>query len=154
MRRFIATLAFLFLVQSNISAEKGAFELRQVFEKATEDTVPMESKSGERSETLHVGKKALLDGSAVESAKLSTDPISNEPIVEVTFNEEGTKKFSDITAENVKKRIAIVVDGKVQTAPIVQTRIPGGKVHITGNLTKAEAEGLVGTINRAAGIKR
>ena len=125
--------------------------MRQVFEKATEGTVPMEFKSGERSETLHVGKEALLDGSAVESAKLSTDPISGEPMVEVRFNEEGTRKFSDITAENIKKRIAMVVDGKVQTAPIIQTRIPGGKVHITGNLKKEKAEELVGMINRAAG---
>ena len=113
----------------------------------------MDFKSGERNETLHVGKKALLDGSAIESAKASTDPLSGEPIVEVHFNQEGTKKFSDITAENIKKRIAIVVDGKVQTAPIVQTRIPGGRVHITGNLTKAEAEALVDMINRAAGKK-
>ena len=152
MRHFIATLAVLFLVQSHFSAERGGvFELRRVAERASENTVPMEYKAGKNSETLHVEKKALLDGSAVESAKVSSDPVSGQPIVEVKFNEEGTKKFSDISAENIKKRIAIVVDGKVVTAPIVQTRIPGGRVHITGDLTKEQAEELVRMINRAAG---
>ena len=127
--------------------------MRQVFEKATEGTVPMEFKSGERSETLHVGKKALLDGSAVESANLLTDPISRQPIVEVRFNEEGTKKFSEITAQNVGKRIAILVNGKVYTAPRINERISGGRAQIAGNFTKEEGEELVKIINAAVGKK-
>jgi preprotein translocase subunit SecD len=154
MRCFIATLAVLFFVHTNFSAENGkVFELRQVFEKASESTVPMDFTSGQRTETLHVGKNALLDGSAVKSARHATDPVSGEPIVDVTFNEDGAKKFSDITAQNIGKRIAILVNGKVYTAPIVRTRIAGGRAHIAGNLTKEQAEELVGIINGAVGKK-
>src|SRR5688572_5911269 len=154
MRRLIATLAVLFLVQTISSAEsRQVFELRAVFEKGSEATVPMEFKSGERSETLHVGKEALLDGSAVASANLSTDPISGQPIVGVRFNEEGTKKFSDITAQNIGKRISILVNGKVYTAPRINERISGGRAQIAGNFAKEAAEELVETINEAVGKK-
>jgi preprotein translocase subunit SecD len=149
MRRFIATLAVLFLVQSNFSAEKGVFELRAVFEKPTENSMPMDFKSGERSETLHVGKNALLDGSAVKSAAVSKDLISGEPLVLVVFNDEGTKKFSDITAQNVGKRIAVLVNGKVYTAPRINERISGGRAQIQGKLTTEEAEKLAEIINGA-----
>jgi preprotein translocase subunit SecD len=152
MRQFLSILSVLLLACSAFAAGRlhpSAFELRSVSEAASPDTVPTSFSSGEQTETLHLSRDPLLDVTAVKSAGVSTDPLSGSPIVQIVFNTEGTKKFSDITAQHVGKRIAILVDGKVLIAPIVRAPISGGRAHIAGNLTKEEAEKIAKRINDA-----
>ncbi|MDD5725725.1 MAG: protein translocase subunit SecD, partial [Candidatus Omnitrophica bacterium] len=66
----------------------------------------------------------------------------NEPIVALQFNAAGAKKFSQVTADNVGKRLAIVLDGKVQSAPRIREAIPSGEAVITGRFDAQAAQDL------------
>ena len=132
---------------------RGLFEIRQIFEKATDDTVPMELSSKTHKETLHVSKTPLLDASAIRSASLLRDPITGAPLIEIAFSNSGAQKFADITGANIGKRLAILLEGKLQTAPVIQARIPSGRAQVTGDFTRDEAGELVRRINRVLEIK-
>jgi preprotein translocase subunit SecD len=87
-------------------------------------------------------KQALLTGDTLTEAKVSIDQRFNEPYVSITFNAAGAKIFEDITGANVKKRLAIILDGNVYSAPVIQERIGGGNAQITGSFTMDEAKDL------------
>ncbi len=87
-------------------------------------------------------KKTLLTGDTLSEARVNIDQRFNEPYVSLVFNPVGGKLFEDITAHNVKKRLAIILDGNVYSAPVIQERISGGNAQITGNFTLDEAKDL------------
>jgi len=64
------------------------------------------------------------------------------PEVRLEFNKEGAKKFDEITRKNIGKRLAIILDGVVKSAPVIRDRIRNGKARITGNFTLDEAKEL------------
>ncbi|WP_272699757.1 protein translocase subunit SecD [Desulfovibrio sp. Fe33] len=86
-------------------------------------------------------KDAVLTGEYVSDAQVRLDQW-NTPYVSLTFNARGGKIFTDLTGENVNKRMAIVLDGKVYSAPVIRERISGGSASITGNFTREEARDL------------
>jgi SecD/SecF fusion protein len=86
-------------------------------------------------------KKVMLTGDAVKNAAVRIGDY-NEPYVGVDFNYRGAQEFARITGENVKKRMAIILDGVVRSAPVIQERIGGGKAQITGSYTSEEAHDL------------
>jgi preprotein translocase subunit SecD len=86
--------------------------------------------------------KTLLTGDALESAKVQISDRFGEPHVAIKFNAQGSDDFDRITGENVKKRLAIVLDGNVYSAPVIQERISGGQAQITGAFTMEEARDL------------
>ncbi|MBU3668642.1 MAG: protein translocase subunit SecD [Candidatus Taylorbacteria bacterium] len=83
-----------------------------------------------------------LTGRYLEKAQLQFDPNTNQPIVSLTFNEEGKKLFADLTAQNVGKTIAIFLDGRAISTPVVREPIRDGKAVISGRFTPAEAKTL------------
>lgn len=87
-------------------------------------------------------KQALLTGDYLTEAKVNIDQRFNEPYVSITFNAAGAKLFEEITAANVKKRLAIILDGNVYSAPVIQERIAGGNAQITGRFSMDEAKDL------------
>lgn len=87
-------------------------------------------------------KEVLLTGSLLTDARVQIDSRFNEPYVSLTFNSLGAKIFEDVTGKNVKKRLAIILDGNVYSAPVIQERISGGNAQITGNFTMEEAKDL------------
>lgn len=94
-------------------------------------------------ERLLVEEAPVLTGETLVSAQVRFDPSRfNAPIVGIRFNAEGAKRFGQVTAENVGRRLAIVLDGKVQSAPQIQEPIPGGEAVITGRFTPQEAADL------------
>lgn len=76
--------------------------------------------------------------------------VVQEPIVSVTFNAEGSELFSKLTDENVGRLIAIFLDGRLVSAPIVNERITGGKATISGGFSAAEARELARNLNLGA----
>lgn len=99
--------------------------------------------SGRRSQNpILLKSKSLLTGDALESAKVQIGDRFGEPHVSLKFNAQGAKDFDRITGENVKKRLAIVLDGMVHSAPVIQERISGGQAQITGSFTMEEATDL------------
>ncbi len=89
-----------------------------------------------------VQKRSLLTGAYLTDARVQIDSQYNEPYVSIKFDRKGGRIFERITGENVKKRLAIVLDDRVYSAPVIQERISGGEARITGNFTTEEARDL------------
>jgi len=87
-------------------------------------------------------KKTLLTGAYLTDAKVQIDSQYNEPYVTLDFDKKGARLFADITGENINKRLAIILDQKVQTAPVIQDKITGGHARITGRFSTDEAHDL------------
>jgi len=87
-------------------------------------------------------KQAILTGSYLTNAQVRIDPRTNQPYVWLEFNSRGAKIFEHITAENVGRRLAIVLDNVVKSAPVIREKISGGEAQITGNFTMQEASDL------------
>jgi preprotein translocase subunit SecD len=88
-----------------------------------------------------VKKRVMLAGDVLSDARVSIGQF-NEPYVSVSFDAKGAREFDRITAENVKKRMAIVLDNTIYSAPVIQERISGGRAQITGSFTMQEANDL------------
>jgi preprotein translocase subunit SecD len=89
-----------------------------------------------------VKKRTLLTGAHLMDARVQIDSQYNEPYVSIDFDKKGGRDFARITGANVKKRLAIVLDNKVYSAPVIQEKITGGEARITGNFTTEEARDL------------
>jgi protein-export membrane protein SecD len=102
--------------------------------------------SGRTARALYVvGKEALMKGSEVASAQMRMDLDAARPGAPgVSFNltSRGGALFGDLTGANVGRRLAIVLDGKIQSAPNIQEKIPRGQGSITGSFTEEEAQNL------------
>lgn len=104
--------------------------------------------SDEQLNKLIVEKKtvlgdAVLTGAALSSAKAGFEPNTNRPEVNIKFTADGKKKFADISTKYIKQRLAIVLDGKVMSAPTIQDRITQGSAVINGKFTLDEVKTLV-----------
>ncbi|MDO8643474.1 MAG: protein translocase subunit SecD [bacterium] len=74
-------------------------------------------------------KKAEVTGEMLRNAQVNVN--DNEPYVSLSFNGLGTKLFADLTRDNIKRRLAILLDGNVTKAPVIQSEIPNGEAQIT-----------------------
>ena len=88
-----------------------------------------------------VKKPVLLTGDLLKTAEVRIGD-AGEPYVSVEFNATGARVFADLTEKNVGRRLAIVLDGSVHSAPVIRERIPSGQAQITGGFTPDEARDL------------
>ena len=98
---------------------------------------------------LLLEKETVLTGKYITNAKVDFGQYG-EPVVSLEFNSEGGKSFSDITGANVGRRLAIVLDDKVQSAPVINERIPSGRAQISGRFTADQAADLAITLRAGA----
>ncbi len=102
----------------------------------------LEGERGGR-EPLLIAKDASLTGDLLVNAKTEFSSRGfGEPYVSLTLNAKGAEIFSNVTATNVGKRLAIVLDGKVVSAPVIREAIPSGQAQISGNFSVNEANDL------------
>lgn len=87
-----------------------------------------------------VNKTPELTGGVVTDARANIDPNTSTPVVNMEMNSEGATDWARITGANVGKRIAIMLDGVVFTAPNVKGKIPGGRSQIEGSENMEEAK--------------
>jgi len=85
----------------------------------------------EKMEPYLVDKNTKLTGDDLQDAYVQIDQQKNEPYVGLNFKSNGAKMFEDLTANNIGKRMAVILDGNVYTAPNIQTKIAGGRAQIT-----------------------
>ncbi|MCE2776882.1 MAG: protein translocase subunit SecDF [Algoriphagus sp.] len=85
--------------------------------------------------------QAPLEGDVVTDARQTLDQTS-QPAVSMQMNADGARKWRNLTAENIGRRIAVVLDDYVYTAPMVNGEIPNGQSEISGNFTLLEAQDL------------
>ncbi len=86
-------------------------------------------------------KDTLLTGEYLSEARVNFDSRTGRPEVGIKFNSKGSQIFAKITEENINKRLAIVLDGEVYSAPVIQSKIVGDG-RITGNYTDESAKSL------------
>ena len=96
---------------------------------------------------LQVGP-AALDGSCVAEAEVGSDPFGSG-FIEATLTDDCKARFADFSEQNVGRKIALVVDGEVLSAPIVQERIDGGEIAMSlgGESTPEEAAALLARLS-------
>ncbi|MBI4529830.1 MAG: protein translocase subunit SecD [Deltaproteobacteria bacterium] len=86
--------------------------------------------------------RTLMTGEYIADARVRPSSGIEGPYVEVILNSSGARLFERITGENVKRRLAIVLDNRVYSAPVIQERISGGRASITGSFDMKEARNL------------
>jgi SecD/SecF fusion protein len=100
--------------------------------------LPLRDGTGE----IPVEDRVALSGDRLDAAATGFEPDTGRPMVTFDFDGEGGAAFASITAANVGHRFAVVLDGEVLTAPVIQQAISGGKGQITGDFTLQEAKTL------------
>ena len=92
----------------------------------------------------------FLASAALEFAGGQSGQLANEPLVAITFTDEGGKLFEEITRDNVGQQLAIFLDGEIISAPRINEAISGGKATISGGFTPDEARELAQNLNFGA----
>ncbi len=110
------------------AAVPAGFEYKKVKDSTTE-------------EQLLLAKDAILTGERLTTAAVGFDQYG-KPMVELSFDKEGAKIFDRVTFQNIGKRLAIVLDGVVHSAPVIRDRISGGNAQISGGFSNEEAKDL------------
>nr|WP_298724219.1 protein translocase subunit SecD [uncultured Steroidobacter sp.] len=95
-------------------------------------------------------ERPLLQGERLVQANSGLDSRTGRPVVSFRFDDAGAKAFAKITSENVGRQFAIVLDGKVISAPVIQEPIIGGSGQITGNFTPAQTSSLSALLRAGA----
>ena len=146
-----ASALILFAASLQLHASDAPhLQFRLVAEAA--DTAPADTlaDSTNNKASLHVRREVLLDETAISSATVTKAPMVGGVQIEVTFTEAGAKRFAEITGANIGKRLAMIFDGKVLSAPTIRSVIHD-KAVITGQLTTAEAEVVANALNASKG---
>ena len=97
-------------------------------------------------------KDPELKGNVITDARATFDPSSNKPMVLMYMDADGSDRWARITGANLKKRVAVVLDDQVYTAPTVQSKISGGSSQITGMADIEEAK-LLQIVLKAGALK-
>ena len=92
-------------------------------------------------EQILLAKDAVLTGEKLTTAAVGFDQYG-KPMVELSFDKDGAKIFDRVTFQNIGKRLAIVLDGVVHSAPVIRDRISGGNAQISGGFSNEEAKDL------------
>jgi len=132
--------------------EQGPASTREALLQASAGAVPSNMEvvsgvseaqaAGERPETVYylVKKVAAITGRDLRNARQTLDE-NNRPAVGFTLNNEGARKFGRVTGDNIGRRLAIVLDSRVQSAPVIEGRITDDG-RITGSFSLQEAQDL------------
>ncbi|NOX24676.1 MAG: protein translocase subunit SecD [Deltaproteobacteria bacterium] len=107
------------------------------FETNTDSQTGIKTKS-----PLLVKSQVMMSGDMIADAQVRVGGSFNEPYCTLDLTGRGGKKFAEITSKNVNKRFAIILDGKVKSAPVIREKILGGRAQISGNFTYEEASDL------------
>ena len=91
---------------------------------------------------LLLEERASLTGDSLVDARVEWGTMQINPYVSFSLNSKGARRFARVTKDNIGKRLAIVLDGKVKSAPSIESEIPAGRGQITGRFSEDEAADL------------
>ena len=100
----------------------------------------LKDKQNER--LFHLEESVAMEGRHVRDARLGFNQVTNNPVVNFQLDSAGKRQFSDMTKRYIGRHLAIVLDNKVLTAPVIREPITGGRGEISGEFTAAEASDL------------
>ncbi len=104
------------------------------------NTIVLPDAQGEQQ--YHLQKQAAMDGEHIKDAQLGFDANTSEPVVNFKLDNTGSRIFAEMTKSHIGVPLAIVLDNKVLTAPVIRSVIAGGAGEISGNFTPTEAKDL------------
>ncbi len=107
-----------------------------------EEVLPMEGQGGGPSGKIVVRRRIEVDGANLTDARAGQNPQTGEWVVNFTFDAVGTRRFADVSTREVGHPFAIVLDGRVISAPRINEPITGGRGQISGHFTAASATDL------------
>jgi preprotein translocase subunit SecD len=142
-------------LSSDTSADPApsVFQFRLVLNapsaKAEPMTVVRPDADAKTAKTLYVQKKVLLDQTDLKLASVITNQPAGKPWIQITFTDAGAKRFAKVTRQNIGKQLAIIIDGRLYSAPTIRSEIRGGRAEITGNFSVQEANDLASKINQS-----
>lgn len=130
--------------------DDAAWELSTEDELRAGNPVTLTGPPADEEENEYVLKlgPTLLAGTDVESAEVSDR--QGEPRIYFTLKPDGARRFAEITGNNVGKQLAIVLDYTIESMPSITKAVTGGRVSVTGDFTRGEAEDLAAMINAGA----
>ena len=144
LKHLIAAIFFLSILFGCTENEKVALEFRIAEDEPAADLTEMVFEP--TGDTFYLYNKVLFNQHDVESAGVVNQ--QGRPAVELILTSEGAKKFEELTAQNVGKRCAMVLNGKLLSAPTIRDTISGGRAIINGIFTEAEAEDIAKGLNK------
>jgi preprotein translocase subunit SecD len=106
------------------------------------DSEILKSTKAENNQPYLIEKRVLVSGEDLTDAQPGFDQRTSEPIVSFRFNNQGARRFAQVTSENVGRPFAIVLDNEVISAPVIREPILGGSGQISGNFTVESANQL------------
>ncbi|HUN50527.1 MAG TPA: protein translocase subunit SecD, partial [Candidatus Sulfotelmatobacter sp.] len=147
--RLIGTTAKLTfrMVDTSPEAEAGRVPVGSEILPAADD----KDKRAGRPTQYIVRKRVEVSGNDLTDAQATFSQQTGEPIITFRFNTAGAREFAETTRQNVGKPFAIVLDGKVLSAPVIREPILGGSGEISGNFTTESAKDLA-TLLRAGAL--
>jgi len=135
------------------SSKPPVLEMRLVLEGPSADAQQMKLQqkinNTTAEETLYVQRKVLLDQTGVKSASVTKDPVAGHPVIEVRLTDQGRERFAEVTRQNINRRLAIIIDGRLYSAPRIMEEILGGMAQISGDFSEDEARDLARRISEA-----
>lgn len=103
-----------------------------------------------RAVVTSIYQPAVLNGKNLKRANLVFDQKTHKPLVSIDLDAEGSKIFEQVTGDNIGKELAIFLDGKIISNPVIQQKISGGTAQINGNFKAEEGRDLVNNLNFGA----
>ena len=107
-----------------------------------DEIVPYDAGTPYAGTSIAVKRLGGIRGDSLTKAQQGFEPQTNTPVVNITFDSQGAAKFARLTSENVNKPFAIILDGKVLSAPNIEEPILGGTAQIKGSFTVESANQL------------
>lgn len=135
---------------NDLIAENPAFEVDDKHQLAFGMVEGQKTEGGHQVwRSYYLNRAVEVGGTSVTEAKVGYEPNTGMPEVLVSFDRWGTRRFGDVTSDNVGGRLAILLDGEVKSAPVLQSAITGGRASITmggGSDVADEAQALVNVL--------
>ena len=157
MRKILSILTVCLAAIIAVAADSKTppvFQMRLVLDEATADSECFTNNQANNLngnvhiEKIDVQKKILIDQTSLKSVTASTN-FQGHQRIDFTLTPEGQKQFADVTSQNIGKRLAIIIDGKLVSAPTIQQPITEGKGQITGSYSAQEAKDLAAKMEAA-----
>jgi len=112
--------------------------------------LPAKSEKGRRADRILVERRTLMTGDVLTDASVGQGGVSEGMVVNFVLDARGTKEFGEITSANVGRQLAIVLDGVVESAPVIEDPITGGRGLIRGHFDFTEAQDLANVLRNGA----
>ena len=134
--------------QFPLLAAGSVFQIRLVRDQPSEATeqLPMKSPDGQ-SVTLSVERRPVFDTAGVASAVVAKDPSTGQPVLQIRLTSAGSRQITEITRQNIHNRLAVIIDGVLYEAPVIQAEISTDFLPVRDNLTPQQADALARKIN-------